>query len=186
MPPYRPLPSTAVLYMSYRYGWNTQAVSLVLAGVGVCSIIVQGALVGPIVRQLGEQRTLLLGLICAGIGFTMQALAPNGVVYLAGIVVMSLWGLSGPSLQALMTKLVAPTEQGQLQGANSSIYGVSNILGPMLFAQIFAVAIAVHSAWRTPGATFLLSALLVFIAVAVALRLFATRLRTLDSADAAA
>jgi MFS transporter, DHA1 family, tetracycline resistance protein len=179
------LPTLGVLYMGYRYGWNTRSVGLVLAGVGVCSIIVQGVLVGPVVRQLGEQRTLLLGLVCGAIGFTIQALTTNGVVYMAGIVVMSLWGLSGPSLQGLMTKLVAPTEQGQLQGANSSLYGVSNMIGPMLFAQIFALAIASQGAWRLPGAPFFLSALLVALAFAVALRLFATQLRTLKSQEAA-
>ena len=41
------LPSVAVLYMGYRYGWDTQSVGLLLAGVGVCSIIVQGVLVRP-------------------------------------------------------------------------------------------------------------------------------------------
>jgi MFS transporter, DHA1 family, tetracycline resistance protein len=172
--------------MSYRYGWNTRSVGFLLAGVGVCSIIVQGVLVGPIVRQLGEQRTLLVGLAFAAVGFTIQALATSGVVYTIGVVTMSLWGLSGPALQGLMTKLVAPTEQGQLQGANSSIFGVSNLIGPILFTQIFAIAIATHGAWRVPGAPYLLSAFLVAIAFAVALRLFATQLRALKSVDAAA
>ena len=82
-------------------------------------------------------------------------------MYVVGIVVMSLWGLAGPSLQGLMTRLVAPTEQGQLQGANSSILGISNLIGPILFAQIFASAIVAHVEWHAPGAPFFLSAALV-------------------------
>jgi DHA1 family tetracycline resistance protein-like MFS transporter len=180
------LPALAVLYMSYRYGWDESSVGLLLGGVGVCSIIVQGLLVGPVVKRLGEQRTLLIGLAFAAVGFTIQALAASGPVYVLGVVTMSLWGLSGPALQGLMTKLVAPTEQGQLQGANSSIYGVSNLIGPILFTQIFAAALASHSAWRAPGAPYLLSAVLVAVAFIVALRLFATRLRALNRVDAAA
>jgi DHA1 family tetracycline resistance protein-like MFS transporter len=45
------LPSVTVLYMSYRYGWNELQVGLVLAGVGVCSIIVQGGLVKRVVAR---------------------------------------------------------------------------------------------------------------------------------------
>ena len=176
------LPTLAVLYMSYRYDWNTRSVGFLLAGVGVCSIIVQGVLVGRVVKALGEQRTMLAGLACAALGFALQGLAPTGAMYVAGIIVMSLWGLTGPALQGLMTRLVSPTEQGQLQGANSSINGVSNLIGPMLFAQIFASAI---SAWRTPGAPFYLSSLLVVAAIVVTWRVSATRLRAIPAARSA-
>lgn len=173
------LPTLAVLYMGHRYGWSTRSVGFVLAGVGVCSIIVQGVLVGRVVRALGERRTMLVGLACAALGFAIQGLAATGTVYVVGIVVMSLWGLAGPAIQGLMTRLVEPSAQGQLQGANSSIYGVSNMLGPMLFAQIFALAIVAQGDFRIPGAPFLLSALLVIVAIIVTLRLFATQRRGL-------
>src|SRR5215468_4714514 len=55
------LPSTSVLYLSYRYGWDVRTVGLTLAIVGVCSMVVQGLAVGPIVRRFGERRALLLG-----------------------------------------------------------------------------------------------------------------------------
>jgi MFS transporter, DHA1 family, tetracycline resistance protein len=179
------LPTLAVLYMSYRYNWNTRSVGFLLAGVGICSIVVQGVLVGRVVRALGEQRTMLVGLACAALGFAIQGLAPTGVMYVVGIVVMSLWGLTGPALQGLMTRLVSPTEQGRLQGANSSIYGVSNLIGPMLFAQIFSSAIVAHRDWRVPGAPFFLSTLLVLAAIVVTLRVSATRLREVPAARSA-
>jgi MFS transporter, DHA1 family, tetracycline resistance protein len=56
------LPSVSVLYMSYRYGWNERDVGLTLAGVGAASIVVQGAIVGPLTRWIGERGALLLGL----------------------------------------------------------------------------------------------------------------------------
>jgi len=56
------LPSVFVLYGSYRYGWDTRATGLTLAGVGVVSIIVQGGLVRPMVARFGERRMLLTGL----------------------------------------------------------------------------------------------------------------------------
>ncbi|MGH8178943.1 MAG: TCR/Tet family MFS transporter [Steroidobacter sp.] len=179
------LPTLAVLYMGYRYEWNTRSVGFLLAGVGVCSVIVQGVLVGRVVKVLGEQRTMLVGLICAALGFAIQGLAPTGTAYVVGIVVMSLWGLTGPALQGLMTRLVSPGEQGQLQGANSSIFGMSNLVGPILFAQLFAAAIVTHREWHMPGAPFLLSAVLVVFAIAVTLRVSATRLREIPAARTA-
>jgi MFS transporter, DHA1 family, tetracycline resistance protein len=171
------LPSVAVLYMSYRYNWDTRSVGLLLAAVGVCSIIVQGVLVGRVVKVLGERRTILLGLVAGVVGFTIQALAGNGVIYTVGVVVMSLWGLMGPALQGLMTRLVSPSEQGQLQGANSSVLGISTLVGPILFTQTFAIFIGAYSDWHLPGAAFLLSAILLACATALALRVMATRLQ---------
>jgi MFS transporter, DHA1 family, tetracycline resistance protein len=171
------LPSVAVLYMGYRYGWDTVATGLLLMGVGVCSILVQGVLVGPVVRAIGERRTMLVGLAGGMIGFVIQALASNGTVYVVGVVVMSLWGLLGPALQGVMTRLVSPSEQGQLQGANSSVLGISNLFGPILFTQIFAGFIVAHRSWDFPGAPFLLSALLLVAALVVGLRTMATQLK---------
>ncbi len=111
------LPSTFVLYATYRYGWDATTVGLTLAMVGVCAMAVQGAAIGPIVRHLGERRALLLGLGCGAVGFLIFGGAPSGPLFWLGIPVMALWGVAGAATQALMTQLVAPDQQGQLQGA---------------------------------------------------------------------
>jgi MFS transporter, DHA1 family, tetracycline resistance protein len=177
------LPSVAVLYMSYRYNWDTKSVGLLLAGVGVCQIIVQGFLVGRVVKALGERYTIIVGLVCGAAGFTIQAMAPNGAIYSSGVIFMSLWGLMGPALQGLMTRLVTPSEQGQLQGANSSVLGIATLIGPLLFTQTFATFIGAHRDWHLPGAPFLLSAVLIVGALAVALRVMATRLQAAPAAQ---
>jgi DHA1 family tetracycline resistance protein-like MFS transporter len=56
------LPSISVLYMMYRYGWDESIVGLTLAGVGVASIVVQGAVVGPVTKRIGERAALMLGI----------------------------------------------------------------------------------------------------------------------------
>jgi MFS transporter, DHA1 family, tetracycline resistance protein len=163
------LPNVVVLYLGYRYGWDARAVGFMLAGVGICSIIVQGGLVRPVVSALGEARTLIFALICGIVGFAIQGLAPTGAIYMVGIVVMALWGLMNPAVQGLMTRLVSASEQGQLQGANSSVLGIANLIGPILFTQIFATFVA-HPQWRLPGAPFLLSACLLALAALIAAR----------------
>lgn len=164
------LPATAVLYMSYRYGWGPKQVGLLLAVSGVCQIIVQGGLVRIIVKRFGEYRTMLVGLLGGLAGFSVQGVAATVPVFVVGVVLMSLWGMLNPALQASMTRLVRPTEQGQLQGANSSLMGVANLVGPILFTQVFALFIA-HREWHVPGAAFLLSAALLLAGLVVVLRL---------------
>ena len=164
------LPSVTVLYMCYRYGWNETAVGLTLAGVGVCALIVQGGLVRPVVARFGERPALATGLAFGAAGFAVYGLAPTGPLFLVGVPVMSLWGLAGPATQGLMTRLVGPSQQGQLQGANSSIMGITGLIGPGLFTQTFATCIGPRASWHVPGAPFLLAALLMVVATALTLR----------------
>jgi MFS transporter, DHA1 family, tetracycline resistance protein len=169
------LPSTFVLYASYRYGWDTKTVGLTLALVGVCAMVVQGAGIGPIVRRIGERRALLLGLGCGAIGFLIFGAAPTGPLFWLGIPVMALWGLAGAATQALMTQLVAPDQQGQLQGATTSVQSVSQLLGPFLFTLIFAYFIGAQAPLKLPGAPFLLASALLVLALLIAARTLATR-----------
>jgi MFS transporter, DHA1 family, tetracycline resistance protein len=164
------LPSTSVLYMGYRYGWGTAAVGLMMAGVGVAAMIVQGGLIRPITARFGERATLLAGSLSGAAGFFTYGVAPEGWIFCLGIPIMAFWGLSGPATQALMSRRVRLSEQGQLQGAIASINGVAGLLGPTLFTEVFASFIGPGAAGPLPGAPFLLASLLLVSAAAIAWR----------------
>jgi DHA1 family tetracycline resistance protein-like MFS transporter len=168
------LPSTFVLYATYRYGWDAATVGLTLAMVGICAMAVQGAAIGPIVKRFGERRALLLGLGCGAIGFLIFGAAPTGPLFWLGIPVMALWGVSGAAIQALMTRLVPPDQQGQLQGATSSVQSVSQLVGPFLFTLTFAWFIGASAPLKLPGAPFLLASALLVLALAIAARTLAS------------
>lgn len=155
------LPSTFVLYTSYRYGWDARTIGLTLAGVGICSGAVQGGLVGPIIARLGETRTLMLGLFCGMIGYALAGLAPTGGWLWISIPFSAFWGLATPSLQGLMTRQVGAAEQGRLQGANGSLNGIAQFIGPSIFTHLFAFGIAKPNALHQPGLPFFLAALLI-------------------------
>ena len=164
------LPSVFVLYAGYRYGWTPFMVGITLALVGVCSSIVQAGLIRPIVARLGERGALLAGICFGFVGFIIWGLAPTGWIFWLGIPFGALMGLFGPSAQGLMTRLVSPSEQGELQGANSSLMGITGLIGPALFTLTFATFIRERSDLHLPGAPFLLAALLVAAAGVVAWR----------------
>jgi DHA1 family tetracycline resistance protein-like MFS transporter len=174
------LPNIGVLYMMYRYGWDERAVGFTMAGVGVCVMLVQGALIGPVVTRFGERAALFAGLAFGIAGFAVLGLAATGNVFLIGIPLLALWGFATPAALGLMSHQVGPSEQGQLQGVNASIVGIANLLGPGLFAHTFAVSIG-GSGWHSPGAAFLLAA--VILALSVGLACWAIRRRQDGDSD---
>jgi DHA1 family tetracycline resistance protein-like MFS transporter len=164
------LPSVAVLYVGYRYGWDTKAVGFMLAGAGVSALIVQGLLMRPLTARFGERKTLLAGLLSGALGFAVYGVATDGWIYCAGIPVMAFWGLAGPSAQSFMSRRVSSSEQGQLQGAIGGLSGIAGLIGPGLFTQTFALFIGAQASWHFPGAPFLLASLLLFVGMAIAWR----------------
>ena len=89
-------------------------------------------------------------------------------MFCVGIPIMAFWGLAGPATQALMSRRVSSSEQGRLQGAIASINGVTGLIGPGLFTQVFAFFIGPGAEWRMPGAPFLLASLFLLSAAAIA------------------
>ena len=162
------LPSMFVLYATYRYGWDSKTVGVTLAMVGICAMLVQGLGIAPIIRLFGERRALLLGLVCGAGGFLIFAVAPTGPLSWIGIPLMSLWGVSGAAIQSFMTKQVAPDQQGQLQGANTSVQSISQLLGPSLFTLTFAYFIGASAPLHLPGAPFFLASAMILLALAIA------------------
>jgi DHA1 family tetracycline resistance protein-like MFS transporter len=154
------LPSMFVIYTTYRYHWTTQVTGWALAGVVVGSTIVSATLITLAIKYLGVIRTLFTGMLCGVTGFVFFAAAPSSAVFMIGIPFVSLWGLASPAMQALMTRRVGPSEQGQLQGALMSLFGVAGMIGPLVFTEIFALAISPNRAVQFPGAPYWVAAVL--------------------------
>jgi MFS transporter, DHA1 family, tetracycline resistance protein len=160
-------PTVFALYTSYRYGWSPQTLGFTLALVGVLTILVQGVLVQPIVRALGEKRAVWLGLICGALGFVMAGLAKTQMGFWLALPAMSLMGVFGPAIQALMTARMPADAQGRLQGFNASVVGIAGLVGPTLFSASFAAAVASGANAAFPGAPFFIAAALMIVGVAM-------------------
>ncbi|MDQ0462777.1 DHA1 family tetracycline resistance protein-like MFS transporter [Caulobacter ginsengisoli] len=163
------LPSIFVLYMGERYHWNLKQVGLSLLGTGIAGIIVQTLLIGPAVKRIGERGALLVGLTFGVLGFAIYALAPTGLIYLCGIPVFALMSFTGPGMQGLMSRRVGPSEQGQLQGANASIQGITAIVGPQLFTLTYAWNLKNPGVLHLPGFPILIAAGLLALGFVIAL-----------------
>lgn len=171
-------PAVFVWFTKYRYGWDEAMNGWALALVGVTSIVVQGGLIGPVVKALGERRAIVTGL-CFGIaGFLIYAFGEASYWVWVAIPVSALWAFYSPAAQTLMSQRVDPSEQGQLQGALASLMGVASIVAPILYPNVLAAAIEAKTAapgWPLLGAPFFVAAALLIAALIVAER--ATRAR---------
>ena len=163
-------PSVFVLFAEYQYRWSEEQVGLVLAVVGVCSVIVQAGLIGPLVKTLGERRALLLGLACGVVGFVIYGFAEVGWVFLIGLPISALWGVAGPASQSLITRQVDASAQGRVQGALMSLVSLAGVFAPLAFAGTFGLFISQRAPAHLPGAPWLLAALLLFSALVVGWR----------------
>jgi DHA1 family tetracycline resistance protein-like MFS transporter len=163
-------PSTFVLYADYRFQWGSGMVGVTLAIVGVLAAIVQGGLIKRFIKTFGERRTLLIGLACGTLGFTLYGFAPSGYWFWAAMPIAALWGISGPAAQSIMTHHVSPNEQGRLQGAISGLSSIAGIIAPTVFTRTFATLSGARPDNPWVGATFWLAAMLVLVAFVIAWR----------------
>ena len=172
-----------MLYAAYRYGWGYVLVGTALALVGACNIIIQGLLVRRVVARFGERLAMIIGIVSGTVGFVIWGLAPNSLVFMIAIIFYAPIGFVQPSLQGLMTRRVGPSEQGQLQGINGSLMGLTGVIGPTLFTLTFAFFIGSQAPVNLPGAPFLLSALLMISCLIFAARVTNKRNQSSVSED---
>ena len=153
-----------VLYTGYRFGFSPFHVGATLALTAVLDMIVQAWLVGISVKYFKNEGTLVLGLAIGSIGTIMMALAPTPLLLILALFPQALWGLATPTIQALMTSCVSESQQGQLQGANTSLVAIAGVIAPVMFGGIYALFVTEWSFLNLPGAPFLVAAFLLAFA----------------------
>jgi MFS transporter, DHA1 family, tetracycline resistance protein len=152
------------LYAIYRYGWTQGKVGFSLAVVGICAAAVSGVVTGRVVKRFGERRTLYIGQFFGALGMIVAGFARTGAAYLLSIPVISLWNISMPAAQGMMTHRVSEREQGELQGAIGSVRSLAFVIGPGLFSWTFGYFINPQHGFILPGGAFWLAAALLFTA----------------------
>src|SRR5881392_267762 len=159
------------LYAIYRYEWSQTMIGVSLAVVGIFTAAISGGLTGRIVGWLGERRTLYIGQFFGAVGMLIAGLARTSAVYIASIPIISMWNISFPAAQGMMTHRVSEREQGELQGAIQSLRSIAFVIGPFLFSGIFGWFINPKHSFYVPGAPYYLAAVFLFTAMLLATRL---------------
>lgn len=162
-------PSVFVLYTGYRYGWGPAAVGWAMMAGGLLGVLVQSFVVGPAVARFGERGTMLIGIAASATSPLLVGFATEGWMYLAVLPIGALGGLLIPGLQGLMTRRVAPHEQGQLQGANQCLNGLASLIGPIIYGTSFAWWVRHGDAMGLPAAPLEIAGFMLVVAFVIGL-----------------
>jgi MFS transporter, DHA1 family, tetracycline resistance protein len=162
------LQSTWTFINLERFNWSEQMLGLSLGVVGIMTMIVQGGLIRYINPRLGNEKSVYIGLAIYSIGMLAFAFADKSWMMFVFMVPYCLGGIAGPALQAILAGHVPPTEQGELQGALTSMISVTSIIGPLVMTNLFAYFTKPGAPIHFSGAPFLLGSILLMGSAVVA------------------
>lgn len=150
-------------YTMFRFNWDERMVGISLGVVGLLVGLVQGLLIRWINPLIGDRKSIYYGLLLYGIGMLLFAFATEGWMMFVFLIPYCLGGICGPALQSIITKNIPSNEQGELQGALTSLMSATSIIGPPLMTNLFYYFTHKAAPFQFPGAPFFL-AFLLFIA----------------------
>ncbi len=155
-------------YTIEKFGWTERTVGWSLAVVGVAAAVVQGGVVRVVIPKLGQARSVYTGFGFTAVGLALYAVANRTWMMFAFTMVYCMGGIAGPALQGIIAGQVQPNEQGELQGALTSLMSLTSIVGPPLMANVFFWFSGPQAPIYLPGAPMLLGSVLVMIAAVLA------------------
>lgn len=151
-----------------RFKWDERMVGISLGVVGIMFAIVNGLLIRKIIPKLGNEKSVYTGLAFSSAGFILFAIAPESWMMFAVTIVYCLGAIAGPALQGIISTQVPANEQGELQGALTSLMSLTSVIGPLLMTNIFHYFTEEGAPTYLPGAPMLLGAALTILATILA------------------
>ncbi len=135
------------LYTMFRFGYDAQHTGYLFAYVGIIAVIIQGGLIGKLVKRFGELPLVIVGALCFAISLFAVPFVGPAAGGLAGLLigggVFSLGNsLATPALTSLASKSVGPEQQGTVLGVTQSAASLARAVGPILAAVLIASPIA--------------------------------------------
>ena len=148
-------PATWTYFTMLRFHWNPAEVSYSLMAIGAVTAVAYGGLTRLIIPRIGEVCAVYVGLASGAIGFAGFAFSTAGWQMYAWMSMFALMALAMPALNAIMSKEVDASEQGELQGAIASIGSLTSIFAPLVMSYLFAYFTSTRTPVYFPGASFL-------------------------------
>ncbi|WP_342645511.1 TCR/Tet family MFS transporter [Mucilaginibacter sp. CSA2-8R] len=160
-------------FLIEKFKWSMSSISSLGIFIGVLLIGIQGGLIRIIIPKLGQEKSIVTGLLFYAIGLTLISFASQGWQMYLFMIPYCLGGISGPALQGLITSKVEANEQGELQGGLNSLVSITTVIGPLLMSSLFAhFTNPKTSSIYFPGAPYLLGAILMLISTFIAIGSF--------------
>ncbi len=159
-------PAVWTFYTMERFNWTMREVGLSLMASGTITALAYGVLPRLLIPRLGETRSIYIGLAAGAVGFAGFAFSTQGWMLYAWMPIFALMALAMPSLNAVMSKAVDPSAQGELQGALVSVGSLTSVAAPLFMSYLFAYSTTPGAKFYFPGAAFAMASLCLLAAVA--------------------
>jgi DHA1 family tetracycline resistance protein-like MFS transporter len=143
-----------------KFNWDPKMIGISLGIVGLLVGLVQGGLIRVVNPKLGNEKSIYLGLVLYALGLVLFAFAGATWMMFLFLIPYCLGGIAGPALQSIISGNVPPNEQGELQGALTSLMSATAIIGPPVMTGLFAFFTKKNAPVHFPGSPFLLGAIL--------------------------
>jgi DHA1 family tetracycline resistance protein-like MFS transporter len=157
-----------VLYTTFKFGWGPRENGWSLAAVGMMSLIVQGFLLGRLLKRFSPRRLAVAGLVSSSLAYVLWGAASQGWMMYAVICLNVLGYTVTAALQSIISSAADPKSQGQTLGAVNSLNSLMAVVAPLCGAPLLAtVSHLPHGDWRI-GAPFYFCALLQAASLALA------------------
>jgi DHA1 family tetracycline resistance protein-like MFS transporter len=167
--------TTFALFTMYRFQYDAQHNGYLFAFIGVIAAVLQGGLIGRLVKRYGEMRFVIAGavLFVAGL-FALPFIGPQAGGLLGLLAVLSLFAggnaMTTPTLTSLASKTVGPSEQGGVLGLTQSFSSLARIIGPLVGGYLITNAAAPqHMDDHSLRVTFWTASAITFVALLLAL-----------------
>jgi DHA1 family tetracycline resistance protein-like MFS transporter len=164
--------STWTYFTIEKFQWTQKTIGFSLGFIGLLVGVVQGGLIRIVTPKLGNNRSVVTGLLLYSVGLLMFAFASQTWMMFAFSIPYCLGGIAGPSLQSIITGEVPANEQGELQGGLTSLISLTSIFGPLVMTNLFSYFTGKSAPVHFAGAPFLLGAVLMLISAILAVRNF--------------
>ena len=124
--------TTFALFTARRFQFDASRTGYFFATFGILGAVVQGGMIRPIVRRLGDRRTFVVGLVCSIAGLVVATLAQSVTLFAFTLVPLALGiGFGHPTISSLVSQTARVEEQGLVQGAASSVESLGRTIGPV-------------------------------------------------------
>jgi MFS transporter, DHA1 family, tetracycline resistance protein len=143
-----------------RFNWSEEKLGYSLGVVGIMTFLVQGILIRYINPKIGNEKSVYIGLSIYALGMLAFAFANQSWMMFVFMIPYCLGGIAGPALQAILAGHVPRNEQGELQGALTSMMSLTSIIGPLVMTTLFAWFTRPGTSLHFSGAPFLLGSFL--------------------------
>jgi MFS transporter, DHA1 family, tetracycline resistance protein len=157
-------------FTMYKFSWDEKMVGISLGFVGVLVSLVQGGLIRWTSPRLGNEKSIYVGMILYTIAMFLFAFASKSWMMFAFIVPYCLAGIAGPSLRAIISNHVLPTEQGEIQGTIASLASAAMIIGPPVMSSLFYYFTHKGAPIQFAGMPFILGGILMAISGVISYR----------------